>query len=106
MADELLNTSPTSSSLTAREVWRVCVTAISGRSLPLRNVPITDGQGRLVAAIQDVVVALVASPKDVWIAWEYLTGGFIPGSPAVAADGSLRVHSCDRRLHGLSAAGE
>ncbi len=106
MADQLLNMSPTSSSLTVRELWRVGVTAISGRSLPLRNVPITNGQGRLVAAIQDVVVCLAASPKEVSIAWEYLTGGFIPGSPAVAPDGSLRVHSCDRRLHGLSASGE
>ena len=105
MADPRPNTSPPASSLTARELWRVSVTAISGRSLPLRNVPVTDGQGRLVAAIQDVVVCLVASPNEVGIAWEYLTGDFIPGSPAVASDGSLRVHSCDRRLHGLSAAG-
>ena len=106
MADPLSNTSPPASSLTACELWRVSVTAISGRSLPLRNVPSTDGQGRLVAAIQDVVVGLVAAPNEVGIAWEYLTGDFIPGSPAVAPDGSLRVHSCDRRLHGLSAAGE
>lgn len=89
-----------------RELWQVSVNPRSAGPLPLRNCPMTDGQGRLVAALQDVVVCLVEAAAGVRVVWEYSTGGFVPGSPGVAPDGSLRVHSSDGRLHGLSPEGQ
>ncbi|MBI5757303.1 MAG: PQQ-binding-like beta-propeller repeat protein [Planctomycetales bacterium] len=87
-------------------LWCVDVTPRTGGALALRNCPISDGQGRLVAALQDVVVYLAEEGTGVRVVWEYPTGGFISGSPAAAADGTLRVHSNDGRLHGLSPDGQ
>uniref|UniRef100_A0A7C4LNV7 Pyrrolo-quinoline quinone repeat domain-containing protein n=1 Tax=Schlesneria paludicola TaxID=360056 RepID=A0A7C4LNV7_9PLAN len=89
-----------------RGAWCLSVAFRNGATLPLRNSVLTDGQGRLVAAVQDTVVCLVDETDGVRVVWEYRTGGPIPGSPAAAPDGSLRVHSADGRLHGLSPHGQ
>jgi outer membrane protein assembly factor BamB len=66
--------------------------------LPLRNCPAVDGEGRLLAGLAGEVVALTADGE---VAWSYPIGGHAPGSPALGADGAVRVHSGDGLLHGI-----
>ncbi len=87
-------------------LWAIAVAPRSGNTLPLRHAPLTDGKGRLLATLQDLVVCLEEDDAGVHVRWEYPTGGHIPGPPAIAGDGSVRVHSTDGRLHGLSPEGK
>ncbi|MBS0205935.1 MAG: PQQ-binding-like beta-propeller repeat protein [Planctomycetes bacterium] len=61
---------------------------------PLRNCPAVDDLGRLVACVQDELVMLSESGDgNLVVEWRLPTGGFIPGSPTISADGLIRVHS-------------
>jgi outer membrane protein assembly factor BamB len=96
------NSSPSNGS----GLWCVSVAPRAGHTIPLRNSPITDGKSRLVATLQDTIVCLAEISNGVDVVWEYRTGGPVLGSPTAAADGSLRVHSDDGQLHGISADGK
>lgn len=87
-------------------LWHVSVPPLGGEPRPRRGVPLVDGKGHIVAALQHVLACLRHEPDGVSVVWEYVTGGSIAGSPAAAPDGSLRIHSSDGRLHGVSAVGE
>jgi outer membrane protein assembly factor BamB len=69
---------------------------------PLRNCPIVDAQGKILACLQDRLIALNLDGKP---AWSYVTGGAIPGSPALGSDGIARIHSSDGFLHGVAGDG-
>lgn len=73
------------------------------KRLPLRNCAAVDAQGRILAAIQNDLVALAPSGE---VLWSYATGGFIPGSPALGPDGGIRVHSSDGSLHCVDGNGQ
>ena len=81
-------------SSSSRVVWNFSVTAGRVPVLPLRNCPAVDDRGRLVACVQDELVMLgEADDGGLIIDWRLPTGGFIPGSPTIGADGLIRAHS-------------
>lgn len=90
---------PRTAAPSSRLCWRFSVTAARVPVQPLRNCPAVDDCGRLVACVQDELVVLSeAADGSVVIDWRLPTGGFIPGSPTIGADGLIRVHS----LNGLT----
>jgi outer membrane protein assembly factor BamB len=90
----------------ARGAWLVCASPRNGAPLPIRNSPVADGNACLTATLQDLVVGLQQAEIGVRVVWEYRAGAPISGPLAVHFDGTLRAHSSDGRLHGLSAAGQ
>ncbi|MCE9545242.1 MAG: PQQ-binding-like beta-propeller repeat protein [Planctomycetia bacterium] len=72
----------------------------------LRNCPAVDEAGRIYAAVGRKLFALEERDGAIRSAWEYTTGGQIPGSPALGGDGRLRVHSGDGLLHCVTTSGE
>ncbi|HEX3658350.1 MAG TPA: PQQ-binding-like beta-propeller repeat protein [Pirellulales bacterium] len=72
---------------------------------PLRNSPAIDAQGRIYAALGSSLACLRPSGSSIELAWEYRTGGHIPGPAVLGADGVVRVHSGDGRLHGVDERG-
>jgi outer membrane protein assembly factor BamB len=72
---------------------------------PLRNCPAIDAEGRIHAALGSTLVCLEASTSSVTALWTYPTAGHIPGSPVLASDGIVRVHSADGLLHGVDRSG-
>lgn len=64
-----------------------------------------DGE-RIYAAIGSKLYALTERDGAVSVLWQYATGGHIPGSPVVGADGRVRIHSSDGKLHCVTAEGE
>ena len=81
----------------ARIAWTFPPRAARGTTRrPLTGGAIVDRQGRLLACLQDRLVALSAEGAGLW---SYSTGGHIPGSPALGLDGLTRVHSADGFLH-------
>ena len=84
-----------------RGMWQFPPPRAVRQPLPARNGPATDGAGRVYAPLTSSLVALEDRDGQVHVLWEYATGGVIPGSPALHADGSLRIHSNDGKLHGV-----
>lgn len=88
-----------------RVVWSFSVTTGRAASaglplLPLRNCPAVDDRGRLVACVQDELVMLSeAGDGAVVVDWRLPTGGFIPGSPTIGADGLIRAHSLSGHVY-------
>lgn len=81
----------------ARIAWSFPPRAARGTTRrPLIGGAIVDRRGRLLACLQDRLVALSAEGAGLW---SYITGGHIPGSPALGPDGLTRVHSADGFLH-------
>lgn len=84
----------------SRVVWRFTVATTRVPRQPLRNCPAVDDRGHLVACVQDEVVTLSeAADGSVVIDWRLPTGGFIPGSPTIGADGLIRVHSLSGHVY-------
>jgi outer membrane protein assembly factor BamB len=73
---------------------------------PVRNAPAVDSGGRIFLHLGDRLVGMEEENGRANICWEYVTGCRAPGSVVVAPDGSLRLHSSDGSLHGLSSAGK
>lgn len=65
---------------------------------PLRNGPVVDPEGRLIAGLAGELVAL---EPDGSVAWSYPLGGHVPGSPVLGADGVVRAHASDGLFHGI-----
>ncbi len=87
--------------------WRY-PTLVPGQetSPALRNCPAVDSQGRIFAAIGREVVALEEQQESIRVLWKYPASGHIPGSPALGADGRIRVHAGDGMLHCVTERGE
>jgi len=61
---------------------------------------------RMYAAIGSALYALSDGETAPTVVWKQVTGGNIPGSPVVGADGRVRVHASDGKLHCFTATGE
>lgn len=72
---------------------------------PLRNCPCIDSQSQIYAAIGSSLICLRPAGSTVEVVWEYRAGGNIPGSPVLGADGVVRVHAADGRLHAVDGRG-
>lgn len=68
---------------------------------PVRCCPVALGKAKFVICIGKKVTALEWKNQGLEKLWEYSTGGHIPSSPVIGADGLLRVHSGDGLLHCL-----
>jgi outer membrane protein assembly factor BamB len=91
-----------------RLAWRFRPNDTQFKPATLRNSPAVNDVGVVFAAIGDTVFAFESTEdaeEGVRVSWKYRTGGAIPGSPCLCGDGSLRVHSEDGRLHGISSDG-
>lgn len=73
---------------------------------PQRNCPAIDAAGRSYFAVANRVVAFDGDAAALRQVWAYETGGRIPGSPVVGADGRIRVHSEDGYLHVIGRDGQ
>jgi outer membrane protein assembly factor BamB len=85
-------------------LWRYLPsTQTHSKSLqPLRNCPAVDARGHIYVAAGNVLAAIADRDSSVEVLWEATLGGQIPGSPVVGADGRIRVHAGDGRLHCLN----
>ena len=77
-----------------------------GVPVAIRNRPIVDDRGILFATIGPSLLALDEEKGEARQLWKYETGGHIPGSPILASDGRIRVHSSDGKLHCVTTSGE
>lgn len=73
---------------------------------PLRNCPIIDESGHIIAALGRVLVCLRDGADGPEKVWEYAVGGHIPGSPIFGRDGKIRVHAGDGELHFVTVHGK
>jgi outer membrane protein assembly factor BamB len=74
--------------------------------VPLRHAPAVDAHGRIFLHVGKRLVALEEENARPKVRWEYVTGCHAPGPTVLAPDGSLRLHTSDGCLHGLSAEGK
>jgi outer membrane protein assembly factor BamB len=89
-------------------MWRF-PTYLPGQGEPpraLRNCAIVNQQCHILAAIGTKLFALVEQNGNLETLWKYSLGGNVPGSPAMGADGRIRIHSSDGLLHCVSESGE
>ncbi len=73
---------------------------------PMRHAPAVDPSGQAYLCRQGRLVAIVEEQGQAKIVWEYVVGSHVPGPVVLASDGTLRLHSADGYLHGVTAAGK
>ena len=84
-----------------RIAWRYRPETGTRAPFALRNCPAIDGSGRVIAAMGTELVALVPREAVCEVAWKFLAGDVIPGSPVIGSNGVTYAHSSNGFLHAI-----